>query len=58
MMMFTLEAYEQQLELTRAIERHRIADMLRQRADMHPKWEMHDLLKDLAREIEDAGKTD
>lgn len=58
MMMFTLEAYEAQMELTRSIERHRIARLLRQAAEDHPKWETHDLLQLLAQEVEDhAGKT-
>ena len=56
MLMFTFEGYEAQIELTRAIERWRIAEMLRERAEANPKWEVHDLLKSIAQEIEDAGK--
>lgn len=59
MLMFTYTAYEEQFELARRVERLRIAGFLRQRAEMHPKWEVHDLLIDLAKELEeDAGKTD
>ena len=57
MLMFTLEAYEAQIELTRKVEQLRIVKLLKQRAEDHPKWEVHDLLKAIAREIEDAGKT-
>ena len=57
MLMFTAEGYDKQINLARAIERQKIAEMLRQRADAHPKWEVHDLLVDIAREIEDARET-
>ena len=57
MLMFTAEDYDKQINLARAIERQKIAEMLRQRADAHPKWEVHDLLVDIAREIEDARET-
>ena len=56
--MFTADAYETQIETARAVERHRIAALLRRRAEDHPKWEVHALLTELAQEIEDAGKTD
>ena len=58
MLMFTAEDYEKQNEVIRALERHKVAELLRTRADAHPKWEVHDLLVNLAREIENAGKTD
>ena len=58
MLMFTAEDYEKQNEVIRALERHRIAELLRTRAEAHPKWEVHNLLVELAQEIEDAGKTD
>ena len=58
MLMFTAEDYEKQNEVIRALERHKVAEPLRTRADAHPKWEVHDLLVNLAREIENAGKTD
>lgn len=58
MLMFTAEDYEKQNEVIRALERHKVAELLRARAEAHPKWEVHDLLVDLAREIENAGKTD
>ena len=58
MLMFTIESYETQIELTRKIERHKIANLLRKEAENHPKWEMHNLLQRMAKEVEDAGKTD
>lgn len=58
MLMFTAEDYEKQIDTARALERHKIAELLRTRAEAHPKWEVHDLLVNLAREIENVGKTD
>ena len=59
MLMLTYAAYEEQIDLVRRIERLHIAGFLRQRAEMNPKWEIHHLLIDLAKELEeDAGKTD
>lgn len=58
MLMFTAEDYEKQIDTARTLERHKIAELLRTRAEAHPKWEVHDLLVNLAREIENAGKTD
>ena len=58
MLMFTAEDYEKQIDTVCALERHKVAELLRTRAEAHPKWEVHDLLVNLAREIENDGKTD
>ena len=53
---FAKECYEKlmndSLEV-KVAERKRIAEVLRQRAQAHPKWEVHDILMELAKEIED-----
>jgi hypothetical protein len=43
---------EQEIEQIKQQVRAENAQLLRQHADKHPKWEMHDLLKKLADEIE------
>lgn len=37
------------------VQRQRIANYLKEQAEKSPKWEVHDILKDLAKHIE-AGR--
>ncbi len=43
---------EQQIELIKQQVRDENAELLRQTAEKHPKWEIHDLLKKLADQIQ------
>jgi hypothetical protein len=58
MLMFTREVLDHHVDLISAArlkaERKRIADLLREKAEAHPQWLVHDLLKDLAVQIEAA----
>ena len=52
MLMFTTEELTARDKATIQKDREAIAAMLRKKADDHPKWEVHDLLKALADSIE------
>jgi hypothetical protein len=56
MLMFTQEDLDRHVDLISAArlqtERKRIADLLREKAEAHPQWTVHDLLKDLADSID------
>ena len=55
MLMFTAQELDRHVDLIASsrlnVERKRIADFLRKRAEAHHQWAVHDLLKDLADDI-------
>lgn len=56
MLMHTQQELDAHVDLISAArlqtERKRIADFLREKAEAHPQWVVHDLLKDIAAQVE------
>ena len=56
MLMLTQKELDAHVDLISAArlktERKRIADLLREKAEAHPQWTVHDLLKDIAAQVE------
>lgn len=52
MKMLTQSEMDKYRKTIESMTRRQIASKLREKAEAHPKWEVHDLLKQLASEIE------